>query len=90
MFNSQFIAKQGSKSIQRIQVSRPRLRLRVGAKVQIPDGREAFVQFIRISPYWPEEKQGIKRAYVYSASWDQEGGARWTDYCLLDEMVVIG
>lgn len=88
MLGSQYISKRVRKSIRHIQVSRPRLRMRIGAKVLLADGRIGFVQFIRTSPYYLEEKQGIKRAYVYSSLWDD--GDRWTDYLLLDEMVVIG
>ncbi len=88
MLGSQYISKQLGKQVQRIMVRRPKLRVRVGALVRLPDGREAFVQFVRISPYYAEEKQGIRRAYVYSAKWDH--GDKWTDYVLPSECEVIG
>lgn len=90
MFGSNLIRQQLQKSTRRIQVSRPRLHLRNGALVRLADNRVGFVQFIRTSPYYVEEKQGIKRAYIYSAEWDVIGGKRWTDYVLLDVLEVIG
>jgi hypothetical protein len=69
-----------------IKVTRPRPRVRIGALVVTPLGL-AYVQNIGVSPYWHEEKQSVKRAYVYSANW--ETGDRWVEYFLLDELVVL-
>lgn len=88
MFGTQFIASQLRKSTRRIQVTRPLRRVVRGALVRTPEGDVGFVQFVKISPYHDEAEQGIKRAYVYSATW--ENGKRWTDYCLLNELQVIG
>ena len=71
----------------RIQVTRPRLRVRIGALVRTPAGL-AHVQNMGLSPYWNEERQGIKRAYCVSANW--ETGDRWVEYFLLDEIEVFG
>jgi hypothetical protein len=71
----------------RIRVTRPRPRVRIGALVLTADERLGFVQFIRVSPYWVEEKQGIQRAYIYSLADDLNGS--WTDYVLLSDLRVI-
>ena len=68
------------------------LPLEVGARVQLIGGdhagQEAFIQNIRVSPYWVEEKQGVTRVFVYPCDWDR--GARWTDWVLVEELEVIG
>lgn len=69
-----------------IKVTRPRPRVRIGAIVLTPLGL-AYVQNIGTSPYWSEGRQGVKRAYVYSANW--ETGDRWVEYFLLDEIEVF-
>lgn len=71
----------------RIKVTRPRPRVRIGAVVLTPDGRMGFVQFVRVSPYYVEEKQGIQRAYIYSLPDDMNGS--WTDYVLLSDLKVV-
>jgi hypothetical protein len=86
MYNAQYINFVRKPSTRRIQVTRPRARVRIGALVATPAGL-ALVQNIGVSPYWHEERQGIKRAYVYSANW--ETGDRWVEYFLLDELVVL-
>ncbi len=71
----------------RIQVTRPRATVRPGALVVTADGRMGFVQFVRVSPYWAEEKQGVKRAYIYSLP--EAIKTSWTDYVLLSELTVL-
>lgn len=64
------------------------LPLEIGALVELTDGRRGFVQNVRVSPYWPEECQGIVRVYIYSEDWDQ--GNRWVEWMLVDELEVVG
>lgn len=87
MYNTYCIDFLGAVQPLRIQVTRPLPRVRRGAIVLTPDGRMGFVQFIRVSPYYVEEKQGIQRAYIYSLPDDLSGS--WTDYVLLDGLRVI-
>lgn len=60
----------------------------IGDLVELLDGRQGFVQNVRISPYWPEECQGIVRVYIYSATWAE--GERWVDWVLVDDVEVVG
>lgn len=70
----------------KIRVTRPLPRLRIGARVSTPLG-DAFVQNIAVSPYWHEERQGIKRVYVYSTKWVL--GDKWVEWFLVDEIEVL-
>ena len=85
MYNSQYINFARSTSTRRIQFARSTVRR--GALVVTSDGRMGFVQFVRVSPYWVEEKQGIKRAYIYSLPEAIENS--WTDYVLLSDLKVL-
>lgn len=87
MATNQYIDFLGAVQPVRIRVTRPRPTVRPGALVVTADGRLGFVQFVRVSPYWVEEKQGIQRAYIYSLHEAIE--TSWTDYVLLSELRVL-
>lgn len=53
-------------------------------------GKRAFIQNVRISPYYAEEKVGIWRAYCYSEDWDGNEAGRFVDWVLIDQLEVIG
>lgn len=89
MYNSnQYIDFLGAVQPLRIKVTRPLPTAKRGDLVVTADGRIGHVQFVRVSPYWTEEKAGIKRAYIHSAY--ETVGESWTDYVLLSDLRVIG
>lgn len=66
----------------------------IGALVELTGGdhagKRAFIQNIRISPYWNEEREGVWRAYVYAEDWNDNESGRFVDWVLLDELEVVG
>ena len=57
--------------------------------VQTPDGRTATVEKVAVSPYWPEEREGIVRVYVVSELFHLGGVNSWTDWVLPSDLVVL-
>lgn len=58
-------------------------------RVETPDGRVGIVNKIKVSPYWPEEHEGVVRVYVVSELAARGGTNSWTDWCLPTELVVL-
>lgn len=55
----------------------------------VVDGKLGIVENVKLSPYWPEEREGLIRCFVVSADWDDNPGNRWVDWCLPGEVVVL-
>jgi hypothetical protein len=63
--------------------------IEVGDIVELAGDRQGVIERVELSPYWPEERDGIQRAYVVNIRINEGGVQAWTDWCLPEEMKLL-